>query len=42
MQQAVEYFAEKIKTFDVPSDGLVLMYDDLAYGASLGSDSKIS
>ena len=40
MQQAVEYFAEKIKTFDVPSDGLVLMYDDLAYGASLGSTAK--
>lgn len=40
MQQAVEYFAEKIKTFDVPSDGLVLMYDDLAYGESLGSTAK--
>lgn len=40
MREAVEYFAEKIKTFDIPSDGLVLMYDDIAYGISLGSTAK--
>ncbi|MDY5575901.1 MAG: NAD-dependent DNA ligase LigA [Lachnospiraceae bacterium] len=38
--EAVKYFAEKIKNFDVPSDGLVLMYDDLEYGRSLGTTAK--
>lgn len=37
---AVKRFSEKIGHFDVPSDGLVLMYDDLAYGKSLGSTAK--
>lgn len=36
----ISYFEEKIKTFDVPSDGLVLTYDDMAYGASLGRTAK--
>ena len=36
----VEYFAEKIKTYEVPSDGLVLMYDDIKYGLSLGTTAK--
>lgn len=36
----VEYFAEKIKTYEVPSDGLVLMYDDIEYGLSLGTTAK--
>ena len=40
MKETVEYFAEKIKTYDYPSDGLVLMYDDIAYGISLGSTAK--
>ena len=40
MKGTVEYFAEKIKTYDYPSDGLVLMYDDIAYGISLGSTAK--
>lgn len=40
MKENVEYFAEKIKTYDYPSDGLVLMYDDIAYGISLGSTAK--
>jgi DNA ligase (NAD+) len=38
--QAVSMFAEKIQHFDVPSDGLVLMLDDLEYGRSLGSTAK--
>lgn len=38
--KGVKYFEEKIKHFDVPSDGLVLMYDDLEYGRSLGSTAK--
>lgn len=37
---AIEDFEEKIKSYDVPSDGLVLMYDDIAYGESLGTTSK--
>ena len=37
MEEVVSYFAEKVKTYDYPSDGLVLMYDDIAYGLSLGS-----
>lgn len=36
----ISYFEEKIKTYDVPSDGLVLTYDDMAYGASLGRTAK--
>lgn len=36
----IEYFAEKIKTYDIPSDGLVLTYDDIAYGQSLGRTAK--
>lgn len=36
----IGYFEEKIKTYDVPSDGLVLTYDDMAYGASLGRTAK--
>ncbi len=38
--RAVEDFSEKIKTNDFPSDGLVLLYDDIAYGESLGATSK--
>ena len=37
---AVASFAEKIKTYDIPSDGLVLVMDDLAYGRSLGRTAK--
>lgn len=37
---SISYFEEKIKTYDVPSDGLVLTYDDMAYGASLGRTAK--
>ncbi len=36
----VKYFAEKIKDYDIPSDGLVLMYDDIQYGLSLGMTAK--
>ena len=36
MEETVKYFAEKIKEYDYPSDGLVLMYDDIEYGLSLG------
>lgn len=40
MSEAVKYFAEKVKVYDYPSDGLVLMYDDIAYGISLGATAK--
>ena len=33
-------FSEKITANDFPSDGLVLVYDDIAYGKSLGRTSK--
>ena len=36
----VSYFAEKIVGYDIPSDGLVIMYDDIEYGISLGMTSK--
>ncbi|MCD7739456.1 MAG: NAD-dependent DNA ligase LigA, partial [Lachnospiraceae bacterium] len=38
--EAVRFFSQKIESFDVPSDGLVLCYDDIAYGESLGRTSK--
>lgn len=37
---AVEVFEEEVKTYDVPSDGLVLLLDDIAYGESLGMTAK--
>lgn len=40
IEEKVSYFAEKIKENDFPSDGLVLIYDDIAYGSSLGRTSK--
>ncbi|MBE5925113.1 MAG: NAD-dependent DNA ligase LigA [Lachnospiraceae bacterium] len=36
----VAFFAEKITNHDVPSDGLVLSYNDIAYGKSLGTTAK--
>jgi len=40
LADTVAWFSEKIKTNDFPSDGLVLVYDDIAYGKSLGTTSK--
>lgn len=40
MEETVQWFAEHIETNDLPSDGLVLTYDDLAYSESLGSTAK--
>lgn len=37
---AVGDFEKKIETYDVPSDGLVLTYEDIAYGQSLGRTAK--
>ena len=40
IEDEVKWFAEKIVTNDFPSDGLVLVYDDIAYGQSLGMTAK--
>ena len=37
---AIHYFEEKIAGYEVPSDGLVLTFDDIAYGKSLGRTAK--
>ena len=36
----IQYFEEKVASYEVPSDGLVLIYDDIAYGKSLGRTAK--
>ena len=38
--KTAEWFSDKVKTNDFPSDGLVLLYDDIEYGDSLGSTAK--
>lgn len=40
IEEKVEMFAHKIEKNDFPSDGLVLVYDDIAYGQSLGTTAK--
>lgn len=37
---AISDFENKIPAYDVPSDGLVLTYEDIAYGKSLGRTAK--
>ncbi len=37
---AISYFEGKVERYDIPSDGLVLIYDDIAYGHSLGTTAK--
>ncbi|MCM1040552.1 MAG: NAD-dependent DNA ligase LigA [Ruminococcus sp.] len=36
----ISYFENKIEGYDIPSDGLVLVYEDIAYGHSLGTTAK--
>ncbi len=36
----VKEFAKAIQTYEIPSDGLVLTYNDIKYGESLGMTSK--
>ncbi len=38
--EAVDDFEKKVEHYDIPSDGLVLVYDDIAYGLSLGTTAK--
>lgn len=38
--ETIEWFEKKISENDFPSDGLVILYDDIAYGESLGRTAK--
>ena len=38
--EAIEYFEKKVEGFDIPSDGLVLVFDRISYGQSLGATAK--
>ena len=40
MHEAVEWFEQKIADYPIPSDGLVLLLDDIAYGDALGRTAK--
>ena len=40
IESEVEWFAHKVTENAFPSDGLVLVYDDIAYGQSLGTTAK--
>ncbi|MCL2254819.1 MAG: NAD-dependent DNA ligase LigA, partial [Lachnospiraceae bacterium] len=36
----IERYENEVKAYDLPSDGLVLSFDDIAYGNALGATSK--
>lgn len=40
LDEAMDYFADAVEENIFPSDGLVALYDDIAYGESLGSTTK--
>lgn len=40
VEEAVNGFQERIGAFPLPSDGLVLTFDDIEYGRSLGATAK--
>jgi len=40
IEEAIKDFEKKIEDFPLPSDGLVLIYDDIEYGRSLGTTAK--
>ena len=40
VKDRIAYYADKIQTYEIPSDGLVLCYEDIAYGKSLGMTAK--
>ena len=40
LEEAVRWFSERIEENEYPSDGLVALYDDIAYGRSLGQTAK--
>lgn len=40
LEETVAWFANAVKKNDIPSDGLVALYDDIEYGRSLGNTAK--
>ena len=40
VQEEIKWFEEQIESNDFPSDGLVLLIDDIQYGESLGKTAK--
>ena len=40
LKDDIEYYKKKIPEYDIPSDGLVLAFEDIAYGISLGRTAK--
>ncbi|MDO4295669.1 MAG: NAD-dependent DNA ligase LigA [bacterium] len=40
IEAVVNEFEKRVATYEVPSDGLVLLLDDIAYGESLGRTAK--
>lgn len=40
LPEKIEWFGKEAEHNDIPSDGLVLLYDDIAYGESLGRTAK--
>ncbi len=40
LDSAMEYFSDQAGKSNLPSDGLVALYDNISYGESLGSTSK--
>lgn len=40
LEETVRDFEKNIETMDIPSDGLVLIFDDTAYGEALGNTAK--
>ena len=40
IMDAISYYEQKITHYDIPSDGLVLTYEDISYGQSLGRTAK--
>lgn len=40
IQKTIDAFEKKVSAYDIPSDGLVLTFEDIAYGQSLGRTAK--
>jgi len=40
IEDTIKWFSDDVKTGDMPTDGLVLSFDDMAYGKSLGNTTK--
>ena len=40
LDRTMDYFEKKIRHFEIPADGLVALYDDIAYGDSLGTTAR--